>query len=428
MSSRRKVRARSRSSKRCKAVSRKRVCGPRHSCRYPKAYSRAELLRKARKDDDLLDDFGSEGIDRLSTPQLCSHLGLVTREAVQFNRVIEGRKCGPEREPNNPNVWTKAELVRYAAKHHIMPAQQAGKLHREELCVKVADWAYPHRRAAATFKIPDVPLDLYPAIEYRGNTSYVLPFIYALLKRYPDCCFYMNPDSESGRPHEGVAFDCGTEEVIVRPHLTEQMRACKKRFFFTLVALKDIPKGEHVGKHANMLLYDRKLNQVWHWEPLRAGRYHECDTDVLFKELEPLFKREVNPRLAFVDAPSYCPKLNVSRLIYKHKHKGFNPEGVATGLCVIMNLWMIDNKLAHPNLNLKQVNEAVIRALREHEYGMLNHILNWMKQFLELREMLMADADEDFVSYMRELIAAEQKDRFKSGIKQRPASSRKRRK
>ena len=177
-----------------------------------------------------------------------------------------------------------------------------------------------------------------------------------------------------------------------------------------------------------MLLYDRKLNQVWHWEPLRAGHYDECDTDVLF-ELEPLFKREVNPRLTFVDAPSSARSSTLLEPTHlQAQAQGLQPEGVATGLCVIMNLWMIDNKLAHPNLNLKQVNEAVIRALREHEYGMLNHILNWMKQFLELREMLMADADEDFISYMRELIAAEQKDRFKSGIKQRPASSRKRRK
>ena len=115
-------------------------------------------------------------------------------------------------------MWTKAELVRYAAKHHIMPAQQAGKLHREELCVKVADWAYPHRRAAATFKIP--MFHSIPAMDTRGNTSYVLPFIYALLKRYPDCCFYMNPDGGfwPTPAREGVAFDCGTEEVIVRPH------------------------------------------------------------------------------------------------------------------------------------------------------------------------------------------------------------------
>src|SRR5437016_5856849 len=88
----------------CKPITRKKVCGPSRSCRYPKSYSRAELVKKALKNEDILDEFGSRRAKSLSTPQLCSHLGLATRESVQFNRIINGRKCGPEPDKWNPKV------------------------------------------------------------------------------------------------------------------------------------------------------------------------------------------------------------------------------------------------------------------------------------------------------------------------------------
>lgn len=434
MSSRRKYRSRysSRKKAKCKPISRRKICGPYKSCRYPHVYSRQQLIELAKK--DLKDDFSLKEIQSSSIPQLCSHLGLTTREAVQFNRVLEGRKCGPEPEANNPNVWTKNQLVDYVYKNNIIPNKtKAKRLHREELCVIAADWAYQHKTEDKSYQLPEAPLDLYPVIKYKGTPSYVLPFIYSLLQRYPDLCFFsghLNPNDKRLN-YNAIRWNCATQEMIISPELIDQMKNCSKRFFVFLLSLRD-PGEKKVGRHANFFLYDRKLQKVWHYEPLRAGIYHKCDLSDLFSSLEILFKQKVNSKIELIAAPSYCPKLNISRLIFKQKHKGFNPEGVASGLCLIINLWILDNKLAHPELTLDEVNRKAIQALHEHEYGMLNHILNWMSKYLQLRKDLKKEAGinnhRQFEDYMWKHINKIQKDRTKYNLDKKLKSPKRSRK
>lgn len=403
-----------RSSKRCVPVTMKKVCGPsKSSCHYPRIYSRTNLIKRALKDDIVLDEFKPEKIPRLSTPQLCSFLGLASEESVKFNRVIEGKICGPDPEPSNPKVWTKNQLLTYTKNNHILSSSEARKLSRQDLCVVVADWSYKNRTKNSTFNLPETSLNIYPVFEYRGNPSHVLPFIYELLLQYPDVCFFMKPQKDGY--YRGLVYNCDTENLHISSSLIPEMKGCNKRFFVTFIKLQETV-DEHLGVHSNLLLYDKKRKEVWHYEGLRKGLYHECNTWKMFGILRDLFKREIDPKISFIDAPSYCPKLNLSRLIFKQKNKGFNTEDLASGLCIIMNLWILDNKFSHPDLSLKEVNEKVIKALAEHEYGMLNHILNWMHDRLERRKVLMRQAGKkNFEKYMGDLIYAKQVDRYSPG-------------
>jgi len=399
---------------RCKTVTKKKVCGPtKKSCHYPNVYSRSDLVLRALNDDIVLDEFNPSQIPKLSTPQLCSFLGLASKESIKFNRVVDGRICGPDPEPSNPKVWTKDQLVSYAKTHHILKSSDAQQMSRQDLCTLVADWSYKNRTKDATFNLPQTSINIYPILEYKGKPTYTLPFIYDLLLRYSDMCFFIDP----GKSYNAVSYNCDTEEVDINPYLIREMKGCKKRFFVALVRLTE-SNDDHLGKHSNILLYDKKKNEVWHYEGLRKGLYHECNTWKLFGYLTGLFKKEINPKISFIDAPSYCPNLNFARLIFTQKHKGFNTEDLATGLCIIINLWILDNKFAHPDLNLKQVNEKAIKALSEHEYGMLNHILNWMHDRLENRKVLMNQAKKakvNFRKYMWDLIYQKQLDRFIPG-------------
>jgi hypothetical protein len=402
-------RTRRRSAAKCKAVSRKRVCGPIPSCRYPKAYARKEILKLAAKDEDVREEF-SKPLSKVSSEQLCSHLGLTTRESVQFNRVIDGRKCGPEPSRLNPNVWTKGELLNYISDHRITPSSRAKSMHREDLCALVADWSYKTRLSGTAYKLPEAGIDLYPFFNWKPDTLVKGAFVYSLLTRYPDSYFFT--DQSSPFPFIGIEFNCNTRKLIVNSDLVPQMRRCKVRFFFVSIGLTD------KKRHQNFLLYDKKRNEIWHYEPLRGGKYHECETDIMFDQLEQLFKKELNPNVKFTSAPEYCPNLNLSRLIYKQKHKGFNPaaEVPAKGLCVAVNLWMIENKLAHPNMSPPDVNAAALRAIQEHEYGALNHILNWTHQMVQLRDTLLLDSKDEGISerqHLINLVIETQKNRIK---------------
>lgn len=412
-----KKRSRKLSADRCKIVTKKKVCGPsRKSCHYPNIYSRTDIIRRALNDDIVLDEFEPEKIPKLSTPQLCSFLGLASKESIQFNRVIDGRICGPDPEPHNPKVWTKDQLLAYTKAHNILSSADAKKMSRQDLCVLVADWSYKNKTKNATFNLPEASINVYPVLEYKGKPAYTLPFIYSLLLQYSDMCLFMEPRNAT-YSYNGIIYNCDTENVTVSPYLIREMKGCKKRFFVTLIRLKETV-DDHKGVHSNLLLYDKKRNEVWHYEGLRKGLYHKCNTPKLFDHLRNLFKKEINSNISLIDAPSYCPKLNFSRLIFKQKHKGFNTEDLATGLCVIINLWILDNKFRHPDLTLKEVNERAIKALREHEYGMLNHILNWMHDRLENRKVLMRQAEKvkmNFVKYMWDLIYKKQIDRYSPG-------------
>jgi hypothetical protein len=413
----RKRSARSRRSlTRCKPVTKKRVCGPSPSCRYPNAYTRKEILKKASKDEDIKEEFDIP-VSKIRTEQLCSHLGLTTKESVQFNRIIEGRKCGPEQSKLNPNAWTKDELLHYIYANDIFPLTKARAMHKEDLCVIAADWAYKNRTSKAEYKLPEAGIDLYPFFDWKsgsGAVSATAAFIYSLLRKYPDSYFFVDLESPSPREFHGIAYECRKEELTINPNLIPQMKKCKVRFFFTLIGLRD-RKKEKVGKHANFLLYDKKLNEIWHYEPLRGGKYHECNTEPMFSELINLFKHELNPNIKFISAPEYCPKLNLSRLIYKQKHKGFNPVGISSGLCVAVNLWIVDNRLSHPNMTVAEVNTAALNALREHEYGAINHILNWIKPIIDMRDDLLSGAKNNRIKgskYLASLVKQLERNRI----------------
>lgn len=363
----------------------------------------------------VLDEFEPHKIPKISTPQLCSFLGLASEDSIRFNRVVDGRICGPDPEPSNPKVWKKDQLLEYVKIHGILNSIEARKMSRQDLCVLAADWSYANKTKDTTYNLPQTSLNLYPVLEYKRQSSYTLPFIYGLLLQYPDVCFFMSPHKTGDR--KGVYYNCDTEELSVNPYLIGQMKGCKTRFFIMFIRLTKTTDG-HRGIHSNLLLYDKKKNEVWHYEGLRKGLYGECNTYKIFTHLQNLFKKEINPKISFIDAPSYCPKINFARLIFTQKHKGFNTEDLATGLCVIINLWILDNKLSHPDLSLKEVNEKAIKALSEHEYGMLNHILNWMHDRLENRKVLMKQAKKvgiKFKKYMRDLIYKKQIDRYISG-------------
>jgi hypothetical protein len=401
--------------KSCSPITRKKVCGPsRKSCLYPKIYPREKLVKKALSDDDILDEFGEKKTAKLSTPQLCTWLGLTSRESIQFNRVINKRICGPDPEPSNPKVWTKDQLLSYIKKNKILVSPSRAKnLSRQELCVLVADWSYNKRTKKTTFQLPHTSVNIYPVLEYKGDPSYVFPFIYGLLVKYPDTCFFMDEKIN----YNGIVYDCETEKIHISPYLIREMKGCKKRFFVVLIRLTE-KTDEGIGRHSNLLLYDKKHNEVWHYEGLRKGLYHECNTQILFTYLSNLFRKELNPNISFIEAPSYCPNFNLARQIYIQKQKGFDTEELAEGLCVIMNLWILDNKFSHPNLSLKEVNENAIKALNKYEYGMLNHILNWMNDRLEQRKVLVQQAKKTgmkFKKFIWRLIYTQQSDRYLPG-------------
>lgn len=404
-SSKKSHETRKKRSVKCKPITTKRVCGPVRSCRYPNAYSRKKILKLASRDQYIKLEF-NKPLSRVSNEQLCSHLGLATKESVQFNRIINGRKCGPIPSSLNPNVWTKEELLAYISKHKISSLSRAKSMHREELCALAADWSYKHRTSKSLYKLPEAGLDLYPIFKWKEGGPITSSFIYFLLMKYPNSYFFVSPSKVN---FNGVKFNCIDQKIDIHPDLISQMKKCKVRFFFTLIGIT-----RQDGKHANFLLYDKERNEIWHYEPLRGGKYYECNTDLMFVELNRLFKTELNRNIKFTTAPEYCPNLNLSRFIYKQKHKGFNPTGIATGLCIAVNLWMIENKLSHPNMSPPEVNAAAINALKEHEYGALNHILNWINRMIELRDQFLINAKDEGINertYFAKLVRNTEKNR-----------------
>lgn len=382
--SRRKSQGGSRS-RDCSPVSRRKVCGPRRSCKYPRAWSRRELIRYSRNKDIRRKD--RKRIPGMDKTQLCSLLGLASFDDVSRYRVIGGRLCGADRSRYN-DAWSMKELVPLAKEMGVAYSSKD----KFRLCEDISKAQKAANISSQDIELPFRERELAEDIFYVGSPKFIAPFVYYLKRKHDNADFYIS-EKFSDDFYLGIEYDCVTNAVVIKEDLVKQIRDGRKRFFVVYTRLDNKGTG-----HVNTLFYDREEGTVTLYEPL--GKYKKCDKKRFEDFIAGFFK--VYFKAKFVPSSSVCPKLGPQKLAaQQRKQHGLRPNLERHGLCAVFNMLTIDLRLGNPGLTLAEVVAKLLKEMSNMEYSMERYIYVYIDNVLEYKTMFRDEAKRRGVNYYK---------------------------
>ncbi len=390
MSSRRKYQLQKRSRSPCKPLTKRKVCGPRKSCRYPNVYKRSELVKKAKLSSRVRAGYKKK-IDRLSKDRLCYILKLSRLREIKKNRIIEGRICGPDKSSYNPKVWSKAQLIDYAYNNKLLSKYAANKMLKEDLCVEVAEKIRQNRLNTIPTKLPYAGRSYQKEIDYAGLPRYIVPQIIYLVDKYPDMTLYVSTQYKK-RFYYGIRFNCD-QGVFIYSDLITQMKSTTTRFFVCFIKLNssvDIGQENYSSGHVNCLIYDKKNNTIMLFEP--KGIWKECNSTYLENFLRGYFRVYLGHNIIVYPYSEICPKpRGITQKIAGQRGKGFIASNFPSGLCAVHNIWLLDNFLSQPESTPKEVYKQSMKLLKKEEYGMYQYFAGYIDSVLTRGELIIKD-------------------------------------
>lgn len=150
-------------------------------------------------------------------------------------------------------------------------------------------------------------------------------------------------------------------------------------YAMVLVRLKSKPKDNGAaGYHLNTLLYNRKTNEIEHFEPHGSMLVDEYEPNELYKQMKGFLALHV-PGIQYVQPSNFCMHKNFFQRI-EGDEMGFAYEH---GMCAVWCLWYIEVRLKNPELSR---DDLVKRAMKElHRIGSFRiFIRNYEKYYMHM--------------------------------------------
>lgn len=146
-----------------------------------------------------------------------------------------------------------------------------------------------------------------------------------------------------------------------------------------LVRLKSKPKDDgRVGYHLNSLLYNRKTNELEHFEPHGSMLADEYSPSQLYARLKDFLALHV-PNITYVPPSNFCMHKSFFQTI-EADEMGFATEH---GMCAAWSLWYIEVRLKNPDLSRDDVVKRALKAL--HRAGSFRtFIRNYEKYYMHM--------------------------------------------
>jgi len=160
-------------------------------------------------------------------------------------------------------------------------------------------------------------------------------------------------------------------EVIYPENFQEFIKSSKK-LSVIFISLSSKPKKDNsTGFHLNALVYNKKYNQVEHFEPHSDELSDYYNPSFLYEELGKKFK-EIG--IKYISPVMLCPKITKIQS-YENNEKAFIHTH---GYCASWVVFYIEIRLSNPNIPHKNVMKEAIRLLYN-TGGFKNFIYNYEK-------------------------------------------------
>jgi ankyrin repeat protein len=168
-----------------------------------------------------------------------------------------------------------------------------------------------------------------------------------------------------------------------------KFKKSKKRFLI-------IPLGIElsIGSHANILIYDKKLNEIERFEP-NGGSYPftfnynpQLLDQILIEKFVNIFEK-----VKYFKPVDFIPKIGFQYLesYSKKTHKIGDPGGFCGAWCA----WYADIRLKYPDINRKKLILKSIRRVKEQGLKFKNLIRNFSKKITDLRDIYLNKVEID---------------------------------
>jgi len=145
---------------------------------------------------------------------------------------------------------------------------------------------------------------------------------------------------------------------------------------FILIKLTLIPN--EFSTHANMVIYDKKLNKVIRFEPY--GVNNIVDGDELDKKIKTLFDDATGSDVKYVRPVDYLADFNWQTI----SHDSESEEkilGDPVGYCLAWCYWFIDAKLQNPDMDEKKLMKKIFNNIQDHPSDVGNKYLIYIRSF-----------------------------------------------
>lgn len=150
-------------------------------------------------------------------------------------------------------------------------------------------------------------------------------------------------------------------------------------YAMVLIRLRSKPKENgSSGFHLNSLLYNRKTNELEHFEPHGSRLASEYEPEELYLRLRAFFAEKI-PNVTYVSPSQFCLSKTFFQTI-ESDEMGFASE---KGMCAVWALWYIEVRLANPSLSRDQTVKKALKQL--HDIGSFrSFIRNYEKYYLHM--------------------------------------------
>lgn len=157
-----------------------------------------------------------------------------------------------------------------------------------------------------------------------------------------------------------------------------------------------IPIGIHLkqGTHANVLLYDKKTNEMERFEPNGSTppykfNYNDYMLDYLLRsKLSGLI-----PNLTYVSPRGYLPRIGFQYLDAYETDRVHLTD--PDGFCAVWTAWYIDQRLSNPDTDRKKLVRKIIKTIKRRNDSFKEIIRGFSSVIVKFRDQILVDAKTD---------------------------------
>ena len=270
---------------------------------------------------------------------------------------------------------------------------------------KTDDNSYPVRKDYIDIQIEhNKPLQF---CTFTGITLDVLLGLIFLLNKYKNVCspltknFVHNPDLCKYYKQLGVISNTKCEflnfelvwvyhKLYLSDNFIEEFKSCSKKKGIRFII---IPLGIELreGSHANMLIYDLKLNEIERFEPHGSNHPYKFNynASLLDTILDNRFSA-INSKIKYISPDKFLPKIGFQ--IFDSCESECKKIGDPKGFCALWSVWYTDMRIKHVNVPRDKLVSLIINQIKENNLSFKNIIRDFSIHVITLRDKLLIDA------------------------------------
>ena len=248
----------------------------------------------------------------------------------------------------------------------------------------------------------------YNFVSYTGDIIDILFGLIYLKEKFKNITTTLSSEFDKNYKLKKFYLDNQKRQVLLKEFLNLEIIWINQNIFYPTI-LEDkinnfkksndrfliIPLGIELslGSHANILIYDKKLNEIERFEP-HGSIYpyaFNYNPDLLDNLLYNYFNSFFD-KIIYKKPSDFLPKLGFQYLENYTKTQKIGDPG---GFCASWCTWYVSIRLTYPDVDRIKIINKIIRKIRQQNIGFKKVIRNFSKKITDIRDTFLNEIDHD---------------------------------